>query len=589
MNQRKEKPLKILLKWAEKDRYFLYFSVFCALISGICSIIPYLCIYNIINLFLGSDIYSKEILTNVEIITVSILIRYVSFSLSGVMSHKGAYKTLFRVRCMVNNHLSKIPLGYLSERGTGEIKKIFNEDIEKLELFLAHHIPELVMYASGPIAIFIYLCTVNIKLSLVSLIPLPVAILCQAAMFCGAGKLIEDMNKSLSSLNSTMIEYISGMRIIKALDMKSKSFKKFTEAINGQHVVWRKMAKEMGIPFGIFVVVIECGLILIAPIGGIMLLNDSISLSTYILFLFVGSLYLTELRPLLELGSNFVQVLNGVNKVKDILDIPVFKGGKKEFPKRHDIKLSNVCFSYDGKTRVLNNANLNIKDGERIAIVGKSGNGKSTIVQLISRFYDVDRGEILIGGINIKDIDYETLLENISVVFQKTFLSKGSIFENIAMGKNVTIEQVRNAAKKAQIDDFIMSLPDKYNTLVGGYGSRFSGGQKQRIAIARAILKKSPILILDEATSAADPENQIEIDKAIENLCIGKTVIIVAHRLGIVQTCDRVAVVENNTIQDFGTHDEMLMKNQYYRKSWNDYNEARNISYRFKGGVLVEQ
>ena len=167
----------------------------------------------------------------------------------------------------------------------------------------------------------------------------------------------------------------------------------------------------------------------------------------------------------------------------------------------------------------------------------------------------VNRGEILIGGTNIKDIDYETLLKNISIVFQRTFLSRGTIFENIAMGRDVSLEQVREAAKKAQIDDFIMTLPEGYNTLVGSYGSRFSGGQKQRIAIAREILKNSPILILDEATSAADPENQIEIDKAIENLCIGKTVIIVAHRLGIVKTCDRIAVVENNTIQDIGTHE----------------------------------
>jgi ATP-binding cassette, subfamily B, bacterial IrtA/YbtP len=225
----------------------------------------------------------------------------------------------------------------------------------------------------------------------------------------------------------------------------------------------------------------------------------------------------------------------------------------------------------------LENVNFRIKDDQKLAMVGKSGNGKSTIVELIARFYDIQEGEILIGGRNIKEIDYETLLKNISIVFQKTFLSKGSIFENISMGSSATLQEVRDAAKHAQIDDFIMSLPDAYNTLVGSYGSRFSGGQKQRIAIARAILKNASILILDEATSAADPENQLEIDKAIYNLCKGKTVIIVAHRLGVVLQCDEVAVVDNCTIECIGTHEYVLKNNKYYMKSWNDYNDARNI------------
>lgn len=582
--KKKENSIKLLLRWAEKDRYYLYASVLCCLISGICVMIPYICIYKVIEIILNGNINMQAIINNVIIISASMVIRYVTFGTSTALSHKGAYNTLFRVRCMVNNHLSKIPLGNLNERGTGEIKKILNEDIEKLELFLAHHIPELVLYATGPVAIFIYLCTVNLKLALVSIVPLPIAILCQAFMFCGVGELMGDMNKSLSALNSTMIEYISGMRIIKAFNMGSTSFNKYCEAIDGQHSVWKRMSKKMGVPFAVFVLVIECGLVILAPIGGLMFFNGNINLTTFILFLFVGTMYLTELRPLLELGSNFVQVLSAVDKVKEILDIPVFTSNQKEFPKNHDIDLNNVYFSYDGKNDVLKNVNIHIKNGERIAIVGKSGNGKSTIVQLISRFYDVKSGEILIGGRNIKDIDYETLLENISIVFQKTFLTKGTVFENIAMGKKASLQEVREAAKKAQIDDFIMNLPDKYDTLVGSYGSRFSGGQKQRIAIARAILKNSPILILDEATSAADPENQVEIDKAINNLCLNKTVIIVAHRLGIVNSCDRVAVVENNTIQSIGKHEDVLRENEYYRKSWDDYNKARNISYAIKGG-----
>ena len=220
-----------------------------------------------------------------------------------------------------------------------------------------------------------------------------------------------------------------------------------------------------------------------------------------------------------------------------------------------------------------------------MALVGRSGAGKSTVIELISRFYDVQEGEVLIGGKNVKDINYETLLQNVAIVFQKTFLTRDSVFENIRMGSNATLEEVRVEAKEAQIDDFIMSLPNGYDTKVGSFGSRFSGGEKQRIAIARAILKNAPILILDEATSAADPENQVEIDKAIENLCKGKTVIIVAHRLSALKMCNRIAVVENHTITSVGSHEKVRKENDYYNNAWTDYETARNMTYQLEGGA----
>lgn len=236
----------------------------------------------------------------------------------------------------------------------------------------------------------------------------------------------------------------------------------------------------------------------------------------------------------------------------------------------------------------MENCNLTIHNGEKIALVGKSGAGKSTIVELIARFYDVEEGSITIGGVDVKELNYEQLLKKTSIVFQKTFLTRGTVLENIRMGLDATLEEVREAAKKAQIDTFIMSLPEGYNTKVGNYETRFSGGEKQRIAIARAILKNAPILILDEATSAADPENQVEIDKAIKNLCEGKTVIIVAHRLSALKICDRIAVVENHTVTDRGTHEEVLTKNEYYKRAWESYEKARNMTYQIEGGMNCE-
>ena len=583
MEKRYKNSISLLLHWAGKDKYWLYLAILFSVISGLCTMVPYYGIYRLMEAGFQGNLTTNFVIQNALIIAVAMVIRFIFFGSSGVASHKGAYGALFKVRCMVVNHMAKVPLGALNERSTGNIKTVLNEDIEKLELFLAHNLPELVYYMIGPIAVFFYLLTVNIPLALVSLVPLIVAMITMAVLFRNMDEMMGRANKSIMSLNSIMIEYISGMKLIKAYNMGSKSFQKFSSAIQEENEVWTDLSKKMGPPYAVFVVIIECGMLVMVPLGGMFFLNGSITASIFLLFAYVGSLYLTEIRPLQELGSNFAEVLTGVVKVKEILDIPVYES-HNAFPVDHSIDLRDVSFSYDGKAMVLEHCNLHIDDGEKIGLVGCSGAGKSTIIELVSRFYDVQSGSVSIGGQNVKDIDYETLLQNVAIVFQKTFLTRDSVFENIRMGSNASLDEVREAAKKAQIDDFIMSLPDGYDTKVGSFGSRFSGGEKQRIEIARAILKNAPILILDEATSAADPENQIEIDKAIENLCKGKTVIIVAHRLGAIKICDRVAVVENHTITCCGTHEEVRKNNAYYRKAWSDYEQARAISYQLEGG-----
>lgn len=574
--------ISLLLRWAGKSRVWLIIAVVLSAISGLCTMLPYYGLYQVIAALTENACTTQVIVHNAIIIGVGLVLRFGLFGISGVCSHKGAYSALYKVRCMVAEHMAKVPLGYLNERSVGDIKTVLNEDIEKLELFLAHNLPEFIHYMIGPVAIFIYLCTVNVALAFISLIPLILSFVVMMIMFSRTKSLLPRANLALANMNSVVIEYISGMKQIKAYNMGSDSFKKYSDAIHEENDCWNVMSKRMGPGYGLFVVLLECGMILMVPIGGLFFLNGSITMSVFLLFAFVGSMYLTEIRPLQDLSFNFAQVLTGLKKAKDILDLPIYEGGS-DFPTENTIKVNDVTFSYDGKTDVLKNCSLTIKTGEKLAVVGASGSGKSTLIQLISRFYDVNKGSITIGGKNVRDIDYETLLQNISIVFQKVFLTRDSVLENIRMGSNASLEQVRAAAKKAQIDDFIMALPQGYDTKVGSFGTRFSGGEKQRIAIARAILKNSPILILDEATSAADPENQVEIDKAIANLCEGKTVIIVAHRLGAVKMCDKVAVVENNTVSCVGTHDEVLKENDYYKKAWHDYETARSITYKVGG------
>lgn len=582
MKEKKENRIALLLRWSGKQKNWLFLAILMSLISGLCIIVPYIGIYRLLEAAFDGNC-TKEVVGSTAIaIATAITLRFILFGCSGVAAHKGAYGALFKVRCMVAEHMAKAPLGALNERRTGDIKTVLNEDIEKLELFLAHSLPDFVCYMVGPIVIFIYLMTVNIPLALISLVPLVLAFAVMAIMFSNASSLMKRASNSVTMLNSVMIEYISGMKLIKAYNMGSKSFQKFSNAIEEENAMWNETSRKMGPPYASFIVIIECGMLLMVPIGGFFFMKGSITASAFLLFVYVGSMYLTEIRPLQELGTNFANVLNAITKTKEILDLPIYEGGSN-FPENHDIELKNVRFSYDDKTDVLKAVNLKIRNGESIALVGQSGAGKSTVIELISRFYDVNEGEVLIGGKNVKELDYEAILKNVAIVFQKTFLTRDSVLENIRMGSNASLAEVRAAAKEARIDEFIMSLPEGYDTKVGSFGVRFSGGEKQRIAIARAILKNAPILILDEATSASDPENRMEIDSAIKNLCKGKTVIIVAHRLSALKMCDRIAVVENHTITDVGTHEEVREKNAYYKKAWNDYEAARNIAYKLEG------
>ena len=576
---KKENPVKILMGWAGSNKIYLVLSVICALICGLCAVIPYLGVYRLINTILEQTATKEFILQNVLLITGFTVVRFVFFALSGAFSHKGAYGSLFRARCMVIDHMAKVPLGALNERRTGDIKAVLNEDIEKLEEFLAHNIPDLVHYLVGPVAIFIYLLTINVPLALVSIFPLVLCIIIMGVMFMQTAGIMDRYSKSIAGLNSVFIEYINGMKLIKAYNMGSSSFEKFSDAIQEENDVVNTVSQKMGPPYSAYVILIECGLLLVIPIGSIMYLNHSIMAGAFLLFTFIGSVYLTELRPLQQLGNDFAQVFHAVRDTKEILDIPVYEGGGS-FPMAYDIELNDVSFEYNPETPVLRHCNLKIKQGEKIALIGRSGAGKSTIIQLIARSYEVGNGNVRIGGIDVRNISYNALLENIAIVFQKTFLTDDSVFENICMGSHATLDEVRAAARKAQIDDFIMSLPNGYDTKVGSFSSRFSGGEKQRIAIARAILKNAPILILDEATSAADPENQVEIDKAIENLCKGKTVLVVAHRLGAVKMCDKVAILENGSVTSYGAHEAVLKENAYYQSAWRDYNAARAINYK---------
>ena len=341
MKQKKENRVALLLHWAGGQKIWLFLAILLSMCSGLCIIVPYIGIYRLMDATFNNACTKELVVQTVAMIAAAVTLRFALFGCSGVAAHKGAYGALFKVRCMVAEHMARVPLGALNERRTGDIKTVLNEDIEKLELFLAHNLPDLVCYLVGPVVIFIYLMTVNIPLALISLVPLILAVVVMGMMFRNTDDLMERANRSITTLNSVMIEYISGMKLIKAYNMGSKSFQKFSGAIQEENAMWNETSRRMGPPYAAFVVIIECGMLLMVPIGGMFFLRGSLAASAFLLFVYVGSMYLTEIRPLQELGTNFANVLNAVTKTKEILDIPIYEGGT-DFPQNHDIELRNA-------------------------------------------------------------------------------------------------------------------------------------------------------------------------------------------------------------------------------------------------------
>ena len=570
----------LVLTWAGRHRKHLVAAIVCATLSGLMVAVPYFAVFDLMRAVHEGRCTTRVVAVDAAVLVAGTLLRHTMFGVSNALAHKGAYGALFDVRCRILDRLARAPLGELDERSTGRIKTVLSDDVERLELLLAHNLPEAFMYVSGPVAALVFLLTANVPLALVTLVPAVIAFAVLARLFRIVKDIMPRAMKSLEDMNTVMVEYITGMRVIKALDMGARSFTRFRAAVDEEYEVWGEMSRRTGPGFAAYVVVIEAGLLLMVPLGALMLTRGAIDASTYLLFAFVGSLYLTEIRLLQNFSNKLSQASAGAARVRELLELPAFGSGAP-FPEDASIRFDRVSFAYgDGAPRVLRDVSLTVAAGERLAVVGPSGSGKSTLVQLVGRFYDVTEGTVSIGGVDVRDIDYDDLLAHVSVVFQRTFLTSGTIADNIRMGSPAPLDDVRAAARLARADDFITALPRGYDTPIGTLGARLSGGERQRIAIARAILKDAPVLVLDEATSAADPENQALIDEAMDNLCEGRTVIVVAHRLDAVLRCDRIAVVQDGALTRPGTHEDLLARSPYYRAAWDAYNQSRSMSYR---------
>lgn len=583
---KKQSNLGFLLEISGREKFKLYLAALFSIISSLLAIVPYILMYNIVLELFGNAVDYEKIKSMAIIVSITIVARMAIFLLSGVFSHIAAFTILYELRIKAINHMSKLNMGFFTGNTIGNVKKTINEDIEKLENFIAHQILDLSSAVVAPIIIIGYLLYLNWKLALVLFIPIILGFLSQISMFKGMKDMMAHYHELVKRLNSTIIQYINGMNVMKVFNLSAKSFKNYKDVTEEYADYWIDLSMKTAPLYGVFLVLIDSGLLFIIPIGGFMFLKGSINAPTYILFLILSANFLTSFKQLLEFGGTFSMLLEGAGKVRDILDKEVQVEGNKSLDKdiNGKIEFNNVTFKYD-KEEVIKNLSLTIEPKTMVALVGPSGSGKTTLGQLVGRFWDVKEGNITIDDVDIKDIKMEELMDKVSFVFQDVFMLQDSILENIKMGSNKTIKQVIEASKKAQIHDFIMSLPDGYDTSLGEDGIKLSGGEKQRISIARAILKDSPIVILDEVTSYSDIENESRIQNALRNLLKDKTAIIIAHRLYTIKNADKIVVLDEGKIIEQGKHNYLMNKKGLYKHLWDMYDYEITKTPQVAGGM----
>ncbi len=566
-----------LLQIAGQKKAGLVWSCIFSFLSALMSLTPLIIIYLISNELLSTSVDQSRVWTLALLALGGAVARFLFQYISLVLSHVAAFDILYGLRRHLVAHLGVLPIGFFTRQSSGKIKKIINDDIEELELFIAHHIPDFVTAITLPSATLLYLSFKSPILALSAAIPLPFAWFAQKSAFRDKNGLSRRYHDALESMNSTIIDYVRGMPIVKIFNQTVDSFARFKESVEVYTGFCIKWAKKSTPPFALFSVMINSTLFFIVPAGAFLVIENRIDMSLLLLFLLLGTGYAAPINRVASYGATLGQINEGVKRIDEILafpELPTTSG--KILPSSYEIEFKNVSFSY-GSAKVLTDLNLTAASESITALVGPSGAGKTTIAELILRFQDVDEGEITIGGINVKDIPHDRLMEMISFVFQDTFLFEDTIRENIRMGKkNIPDDEVIKAAKLAQAHGFISSLTEGYNTVFGAKGCHLSGGEKQRIALARAILKDAPIVILDEATAFADPDNELEIQKGFVKLMTGKTVIVIAHRLSTIRNTDQILVINEGVLIEKGNHLELLKKGDLYKDMWEAHIGAKN-------------
>ena len=576
---KKQSDLSRLMGYAGNYRYFTYASWVLSAVSALVALVPFVYIWKILRDVLNAaPDYAQAV--NIPhygwMAVLFAVLAYLIYIAALMCSHLSAFRVATNLRLEVSEHLATLPLGFTETFGSGKLRKIIHESTGAAETFLAHQLPDKYNAMATPIGLLVLLLVFDWRLGLLSLVPVALGFVIMSAM---TGRRMADKMRqygnALESMSNEAVEYVRGIPVVKTFGQSVFSFKKFKATIDEYEKWVIAYTKELRMPMMLYTAAIN-GAFAFLIVGGLLFTRNGVTsefllnLLFYIIITPVISLTLTRI---MYMSENELVVADALARVDSVLDAePVPENDHPRHPKDASVSLKDVHFSYDGKTDVIKGVSLKIQPGQMVAFVGPSGGGKSTLANLICRFFDVQSGSVRVGEADVRDIPKEELMDTISFVFQNSRLLKGSILDNVRLGRaQATEAEVLAALKAAQCMDIVEKFPEGIHTVIGTKGVYLSGGEQQRIAIARAMLKNAPILLLDEATAFADPDNEVRVQAAFAQLAKGKTVIMIAHRLSTVANADCIYVVQDGQIAESGTKDELCAQNGLFARMWQDY------------------
>ena len=584
--QKTSKPTKRLFEYADNYKYLTIASWVLATVSAFIALVPFYYIWRLIKevIRVSPDFDRAQNLSAYGWCAVGSAVLAMLIYMGGLIcSHLAAFHVQATMRSRLMRHIMSLPLGSMDEDGSGKVRKIINESSAATETYLAHQLPDKCVATATPIGLVVLLLVFDWRLGLLSLIPVVLGFTIMSTMM-GANmkKKMEEYQNALEEMSSEAVEYVRGIPVVKTFGQSVFSFKRFRDSIKKYEKWTIAYTKDLRIPMmGLTTAINSVFAILIAAtfwLGGVKSGSaDGTFLLNLMFYIIITPIITVTMTKMMYAGENVMIVEDALNRIDGLLEKkPLPQSVNPEKPQDASISFKNVSYRYDGASDdAIHNISLDIKSGEHIAFVGPSGGGKSTLAKLIARFADVNSGFIEIGGVNVKNIKASDLMNTVSFVFQDSKLLKMSIFDNVRMGnKNAMREEVIEALHNAQCDDIIEKLPGGIDTVIGSKGTYLSGGETQRIAIARAMLKNAPILILDEATAFADPDNEAKVQAAFSKLSEGKTVIMIAHRLSSVTEVDRIYVLKNGQICQSGTHENLLSQDGLYAHMWKEFNKS---------------
>lgn len=577
---KKQSSLARLFAYAGNYKYLTILSWILSVISAWIALVPFYYIWKIIREVLNAaPEYSQvEHLSSYGWSAVlSALLSMVIYIGALMCSHIAAFRVQTNMRSEMMHHIVTLPLGFMDSEGSGKIRKTVNECSAATEAYLAHQLPDQAGAYATPVGLLVLLLVFDWRLGLLSLIPVGLAFLIMGSMM---GKKMEQKMKeyqnALEEMSSEAVEYVRGIPVVKTFGQSVFSFKRFRTSIEKYEKWTIAYTEDLRIPMVAYTTIINAVFTILIAAAFFFTASNTFLLNL-LFYIIITPIITVTLNKIMFSSENKMIVADALARVDGIMDRrPLEESGREEQPKDHSIIFERVSFRYEDAAKdALHQINLKIGEGEHVAFVGPSGGGKTTLASLIARFFDVTEGAVKIGGVNVRDIPSKELLEQVSFVFQDSKLLKMSIYDNVRMGKkDASREEVMEALKNAQCEDIIEKLPDGMDTIIGTKGTYVSGGEAQRLSIARAMLKNAPILILDEATAFADPDNETKVQEAFSRLSKGKTVVMIAHRLSSVTNADRIFVLKDGEIEESGTHESLEKANGLYAHMWEKYNQS---------------